>query len=997
MSNNTLKKTLLTTATVLFSFGATAQETQVPDFTAPAAPENTEEAQATLDTVTVTGTRFQNPNLSSPSPISSISADDLKLSGRIGLEDALERVPSLRDTSGFGGPFDDGSTSPNLRFLGSIRTLTLVDGKRFVPSGGSSAIDINAIPQALIERVDILTGGSSAVYGADAVSGVVNFILKDDYEGVSLSGQYGAAIENWDAAETQFSILAGQNFDNDRGNATVSYTYNKFDKLDGTDRSFTSNEAFFPRTVFDDNGQPFTEYIQETANDGVSIFSRQGAIIDPFEFYGSPLNGDGTTYVPGLESNFPLAQGIYPRLLPDTEAHTASFNVHYDVNDKFRPFADIYVSRTKSENIGIPLGTTFEFIQPDNAFMSAALADATIDHVFEEFNEFFDPADPDSGPEFFLVPDIYFDRSDIEVPIFENNEADTFQAIIGAEGNLTDHLRYEISANIGRRWTETSATQRLTDRYTAAVDAIDDGNGNIVCRSDLEPDSVFFSPTFTPGAGSGCVPFNIFTTDTTINAAAIDWIWQEGVSKGTIKQDVFNGFLAGDFSPLGWSLPGGAIEYVIGAEYREASLGTKVNLFADGDVGAGDNSLGRNTFADPDGISTKEVFGELALPIFADAGAGLHELTVTGQFRYSDYDPTGADWTYNIGTVWAPTRSLSLRGSYARAVRAPTLGELYSPQLVGNFPITDPCSIQSVNLGSEFRAANCVTLLTEAGVADPASYDIEEIFGDSFIPVDRVFGGNPELQPEVGDTFTIGFIYQPENIRGMTVTLDYYDITIADAIGAVSPDFVLAQCVDNATLTEAFCASAPRDADGIPTIIETLEINVGELKTSGFEGTLSYVWPTTKWGDFNTSLAFSYLDGLTIQTTTDPSSVIDEKGVAGDDSSNLISSASEWGVNAQLGWRKGPWSSDIGLTYESSILRVDGGNRNRAIANQLSSHPELDALYLVTWSAAYDVSEQATIRMSMDNVLDEKPGIGELFRPIGPRGRSLSVGFDLDF
>ena len=996
MSIGTLKTTLLTSvASVFVGFGASAQEMQVEQSGTDTATEKTAKSQSDTDTVNVTGTRFQNPNLSSPSPITSIDADTIRQSGRVRIEDALERVPALRDTSGFGGSFDDGRSSPNLRFLGENRTLSLVNGKRFVPSGGSSAIDINTIPQALIERVDILTGGSSAVYGADAVTGVVNFILKDDFEGVSLSGQYGAASENWDAEEAQFSILAGRNFDGGRGNATFSYSYIKAEDLKGTDRSFTSDEAFFARTIFDDDGQPFTEYVQETANDGVSEFSRQGAIIDPFEFYNGPLNGDGTSYAAGLDSNFPLAQGVYARILPETEAHTASINLHYDVNDKFRPFADIYLARTQNKNIGIPFGTQFEFIQPDNAFMSAALADATIDHVFEEFNEFFDPNDPDSGDEFFLVPDIYFNRSDIEVPITEENETDTFQAIFGVEGDLSDSLRYEISANVGRNWITRRETQRLTDRYTAAIDAVDDG-GNVVCRSDFDPDSVFFAATFTPGAGSGCVPFNIFTTDTTVNAAAIDWIWQEGVAEDTIKQDVFNAFLAGDLSPLGWSLPGGEIEFVIGAEYREASLGTKVNAFADSEVGAGDRPLGRNTSANPDSISTKEVFGELALPIFADAGVGMHELTVTGQFRYSDYDPTGGDWTYNAGAVWAPTPSFKLRGSYARAVRAPTLGELYNPQFVGNFPIADPCSIQNVDLGSEFRASNCEALLSAAGVADPASYNIEDFLGD-FTAVDRLFGGNPNLQPEVGDTYTIGFVYQPETIRGLTVSLDYYDIKIADAIGAVSPDFALAQCVDGPSLNEAFCAAAPRDADGIPIIVETLEINIGELNTSGIDGTVSYDWPTTAWGDFQTTVAFSYLDTLTIQTTTEADSIIDEKGIAGDDSSNIAGSASEWAVNAFLGWSRGPWSSDIGLTYESDLLRVAGGNRNRAIANQISSHPNLDSLYLVTWSAAYEASDNLTIRVGMDNVLDQEPDIGELFRPIGPRGRSLYVGFDYNF
>ena len=980
MSNDTLKKTLLTTAaTVLLGFSANAQEAQLDETGAATVEENAEEPKS-LFTVTVTGTRFKNPNLSSPSPINSVTADDIRRSGRVRLEDALERIPALRETSGFGGFGDDGVSSPNLRALGSERTLAVVNGKRFVPTGVGSSIDINAIPQALIERVDVLTGGASAVYGADAVTGVVNFILKDDFEGVSLSGQYGAALENWDAAETQFSALAGTNFDNDRGNIVFGYSYTKSDSLKGTERSFTSDQAFYPRS--NDEGTPSTVYVQETEANGVSDYSRQGAVIELFD--GTQINGDGTPYTDGaLSDNFPTGLGFYPIIIPETDAHTASLNVHYDVNDKFRPFADIYYSQTRSKNQGISgQGTEFGFIELDNAFISDALFEATLD-------------------EFFLI----YNRSDFEVPIVEEGEADTLQAIFGAEGDLTDSLRYEMSANIGRNWIKRTGTQKLLDRYEAAADAVFDfdGNGNIVCRGDIDPDFAadFYvnSPiTYTIGADSGCVPFNVFTTDTTVNAAAIDWIWQDASAKTTIKQDIFNGFLAGDLSPLGLSLPGGDIEFVLGAEYREASIGTKVDFFADAAVGASENSLGRNTSANPDQISTKEVFGELALPIFADAGVGMHELTVTAQFRYSHYDPTGEDWTYNAGAVWAPIPSFSLRGSYARAVRAPTLSELYEPQITGNFPITDPCSVQNIDNGSEFRAANCATLLSEAGVADPASYNIADFFDDpDFTTVDRLFGGNPNVTPEVGDTYTIGFVYQPEYVDGLTMTLDYYDITLTDAIGAADPDFVLNDCVDGSTLNASFCAAAPRGANGVPTSISTVSINIGELKTSGIEGTVSYDWPSSNWGDFSTSVAVSYLDTLTIQTTPNADSTTDLKGLAGTDINGLASSATEWGVNAFIGWTKGRWSSDLGLTYESSGLRVDGGNRNRAIANQLSSHPDVDALYLVTWSGAYDIADNATIRVGMDNVLDQEPYVGELYRPIGPRGRSLYLGFDLDF
>ncbi|MDZ3831881.1 MAG: TonB-dependent receptor [Sphingopyxis sp.] len=915
--------------------------------------------------IIVTGTRFQNPNLTAVNPVTTVDADALRRTGRMRLEEALERVPALSQTEQR-DRFSLGATSLNLRGLGAERTLTLVNGRRFVPGGsGSSSIDVNAIPQALIERVDVLTGGASAVYGADAVTGVVNFILKDDFDGVSVTARYGAAVDKWDAQQARVSVLVGNNFADGRGNFTLSYTYANSQMLRGEDRSFTSDGAYFLTNNPAGAGATPRRIYLRGGTDG----SVNGAIVDGNRVY-TPfgMNGDGTLFDPSDPNQAqPLWQRFYRALTPKTNSHSMSASARYEISSAFEPFVNLYYSWNTGASEGIASETIRRTLARDNAFITPALR-AAYSAVAGNAS-------------------LNYNRVENDRPHYRDRSAHTFQGILGVKGDLSPSLRYELSANIGRNNIRTHITQIAGDRYRAAIDAVFDG-GKIVCRSNLNP-AAARGVSFTPGPNSGCVPFNPFTRDPAVNGAALDWIYQPGIAHTQVKQTVLNGFVEGSLAPLGLTLPGGEIEFVLGGEYRKESLGTRVNMFADEALRIGHRTIGYNTYQDPLSISASEVFGEVALPILADAGPLMHELTLSGAFRYSDYNPTGGNWTYNAGAAWAPFPDLKFRGSYARAVRSPTLGELFSPQSGGNFPIVaDPCSASQRDLGSSTRAANCTALLTAAGVANPGAFEPGLYFPD------RTFGGNPDLDPEVGDTFTVGLVATPSFIPRLTLTVDYYNIKLSNTIGAVSPEFVMQECVDLSDTDNRWCALAPRGPSGEVTAVTTLDMNVGTMRTSGYELALNYAFPAASWGTLSANIRANYLDKLDIQTTTRADSISDEAGLAGSDFSFIKGATSRWSVNAELLLTGDRFSTGLGLNYRSRTLRLQGGNALRDRAAELEEAPYLGEAWNVTWSASYNVTDRARLFMGMDNLLNKKPDIGESFRPYSPVGRSVYFGFD---
>lgn len=927
--------------------------------------------------ILVTGSRIQNPNLTSTNPITSLTGDQLRVRGNLNLAEAVQRIPALINTEQLDS-FDEGRQNLNLRNLGIDRTLTLVDGKRFV--GGSSinpAVDIGNIPIALIERVDVLTGGASSIYGADAVAGVVNFILKDDFEGVEVSGQAGLAAGQGDAEEYQFSIVAGTNFDNGRGNVTASYTYNRSEAFLAEDRSFASSE-FAPLVDNPSGGLPAQIHFPGARTSGFpadgSALTLFGVLDLPFPPFLAPLplgdfNSDGTPFNddPIIGDGALQSEISFPQLRPDTRRHILSLSANYELSPAAKPYVDVHF--TDAELVR-QTGNHFAFgeIASTNAFLTAPL------------------------PPLFPGFPIFILRSQPDLALPRTQDDRTFRIVAGIEGQLSDSLRYDIYVNHGRNDSEETRVERLEDRFQAALDAVvDPATGDIVCASNLAPQAFFFPApelSFTPGASSGCVPFDLFTSDLGANAASLDFLFTEFVNQVDTEQTVISGYLAGEI-PLFSVAPA---EFVLGAEYRDERAARVIDTRATTAAGLAqfpvDDQIG--------GFDVFDVFGELAIPIIESA-PGADELSVRGAFRYSDYSLSGSEFTYNFGAVWAPTPDFKFRGSYARAVRAPNLGELFRPAFGGPNPFIDPCDTTgpspAVNNGSGSRATNCATDLAAVGVADPSTY------AAGFVFTTQSFSGNINLEPEVADTLTIGLVAQPSFAPGLSFTIDYYDISIENAIESPSGQFIIDQCYDSPDLNNQFCDLVTRSSTpamfpmqpglGNVSAVSVIDLNLARFDTSGIEFNLNYQTSPGAFGQWAFNLAGHYLITDATQPTPDAASRIDTRGIETNEG-NASGKTPTWILNADANWNLAEWDANLGVSFHNSVLR--GENVNRATIRDLTDDPFLDPLWDVRLQAGYSFGDRARIFVGMNNVLDQKPDLGTVFAPIGPVGRFVYAG-----
>ncbi len=952
----------------------------------------TTETETGTGDIIVTGTRLRTPNLESASPITSLDSEAIGYVGKTSIQEIVAEVGALvgSDTE---SEVSSGENSLNLRNLGPSRTLVLVNGQRFVGGfPGSSAVDTNVIPSALIERVDVLTGGASAIYGADAVTGVVNFILRKDFEGVAVEGRYGDA-QLGDFRDQVYSITAGHNFDGGAGNITFNYTFGERPLTLATARPESSTGVH--EQINNLNGTNPRFVLRPGTQE--SFFTNGGARIDPFGIFSTGFNGDGTPFRHGTNvgsfagtgeiggdgiPNWRLfAQGIRPA----NRRHIFSLSGHYDLDSAFKPYFDVHHSNVRLRSVDQESLTVGMPVARDNAFLPAAVLAAA----------------PAGAP-------ILFNRWDLDSGFNESIVRKiTTRVVIGARGDLTPHLSYNVSANIGEvERRETTTNNRMFDRYIAAIDSvIDPATGRAVCRSNLDPSSfnrlatdalaTSFRPalgavTFTPGANSGCVAFNPFTTNNAVNDAARAWIWIPTVQHVRNRQTVVQGYLTADTGAF-FELPGGPVRVVAGGEYRRESSNSDYDAFSGSPrtVGfvAGLDLAGR--------FSVKEAFGEISLPLLADNGPWLRRFTIDGAFRYSDYSTIGSTNTWKVGASFATIAGLTLRGTISSAVRAPNIQELFEPRTnisvsLGQF---DPCSTTNVGLGTSTRRANCDTALRALGV-NPATFDPR--LGTFFA---ATTGGNRNLQEETAKTMTAGFLWQPDFVRGLTVSADYFDIRIKDAVLRPATAAIFNACYDAPTLDNVFCPLLRRQTGtGVATFVEIQSVNVAELRTSGIEFMTSYVLPTDNLGRFRASLSGTWLERLDIQKTPLPV-LTDDLGLFNTDTGG---SSPRWVLNFDLGWTLGRWDANYGFNYSSSTLRPPLINTQRGTADSFIDEPYVKAFVNHDIQIGYEVRDNARIYVGVQNLTDEYPDKvrGSLNGPSGRQGfagRTFYTGFKIGF
>ena len=1022
-------------------------------FTAPAyAQDETDEVQtaqaettptAGEQNLTVTGSRIRRPNLESNVPITSVSVEDLTSQGDVSVGDALNDLPSLRSTfSQANSNRFIGTTGLNildLRGLGVERTLVLVNGRRHITSQpGDFLVDVNTIPSDLIERVDVITGGSSAVYGSDAVAGVVNFVLRRDFDGIRLRGQ-GGVSQQGDRGIEFVSLTAGQNFFDDRANVAVNLEYVNAEPLYFIDRpeltGAVDGRCQFNTTDFTigepatGDGVPDTSFQCETRNATISNGGMLGANASaaPLLASGAPNplfcgnlpepirsqrclsnnqprafvfrpGGQLVENVPGLDlrpfgpANFVGGSGFGAtlrdtgQLAPGLDRYTANILAHYDVSDAFRPFLEAKYVHIEALQEGQPsfFQATFPAffgagrgIRCDNPFLTADNI-STLQGIGRCLGG-------STSTETLQLARFNVDFGGRR----EEVERDTFRAVAGIQGDFNEDWNYELSFNYGHVDIHQIENNDLhifdidsdgnivaEGPFLLAVDSVRNGAGQIVCRVNADADPTNDRPD--------CVPFNPFGAGAP-SAAALDFVNTTSFVDSEATERNIVGFLNGDLSQL-FEFPGGPVRFVIGAEWR------KETAFQEADPLSAAGATFFNAFPvfDPPAFEVLEGFGEIELPLLRDLPFA-HELTFTGAARYSDYNTTANHtFAYNVSGTWAPVRDIRFRGNYSQSVRVPTLGDLFTPPTQSFNFLQDPCDILFIGLNPN-RAANCAAAGVPVGFVNTlARTQTTEI----------AFAGNPLLEEETSKSLTLGVVLTPRWVPGLSITVDYYAIDLENRIEALAAQVILNQCFDLPDLNNQFCPLVFRNPDSTfasPGVLSS-GVNFAKGEADGI--------------DFEVAYRRTFDNGHRLNVRGIATYVIKRN--------NFISPTNPDFSDRQLSELGDPrWAANLNITY--GIGNIDLrysmnyiGKQTIGAYEQYFSHQDrpptnpdntLEVFYPdVLYHAVrlnMRVDERFQFYGGVDNLFDTAPPLGLLGTgaadPFDPIGRYFYVGGQVDF
>ncbi len=866
----------------LATITASAAVTTLHAQTAPAQPA--EAAAAPLQEVVVTGSRLRTPNETSISPITTVSSTDIQATGLTRVEDVLNNLPmvfaGMNSTTSNGA---DGTASVDLRGLGNPRTLVLVDGLRLGPgtaNGGVNFSDINEIPAALIQRVDVLTGGASAVYGADAVAGVVNFILDTHFEGIRVDvGYHFNQHDNKDQAGVAYavnaagdplpagnvntgfgksvSVLMGSNFADNKGNVTTYVTYD--------------NQGATLQSKFDYSACTLGIATATTVGCvGSGTAAKNGA---GGHFYASNASGvsfihhtvDGQT---GIFRNLAGASDDYnfgPLNYYQTpnERWTAGAFLNYDVNEHVNTYSSVMYMRNSSSAQIAPSGDFFQnsFIPcadplltaQEVATMCTAANLAAQGNPFETYNGVNYP-----GLNFVIG------RRNVEGgPRIATFLTDSAREVIGLKGDFTEAWTYNVYAQHSAVDTQFGNLNYLSNNnIDQALNVLPGPNGP-VCGGPSAP--VNNGPLVGSGTGftvnPKCAPWNIWVPNG-VTPAALAFLSVPLVAVGTVTEYVADGSVTGDLGKYGAKLPWAneGLQLNLGAEWRQESTDFLPDLLAQQGSAAGS---GGPVPPISGSFDVREAFTEMRLPL-ANQQPGAEDLSLEGGYRYSKYSEGFTTNTYKLGLEWAPVRDARLRGSYQRAVRAPNIGELFSPQSVGLDGSVDPCAAP-LKAGSTTTLTNNVTF-AQCAPSGVTAAQFGNILPNTAPQYNGLSGGNPQLVPEVADTYTVGLVLSPRVVPNLTLSFDYFDIKIKNVIGAIGGNNIINDCVFSGLL----CNQVHRDATGSlwrtqnGYVIDT-NVNEGLLKTEGLDLKGSYRQSLPGLGSLLVSLEGTKLKSL--QTT----------------------------------------------------------------------------------------------------------------------------------
>jgi outer membrane receptor protein involved in Fe transport len=991
------KRALIMTGVALTALGSAFAIT--PAFAQDAAPV-ADDAQAT--TVVVTGTRIRRPNLKSASPITTVDTKEVKLQGAIAVDSVLKALPQIEAGNNENQSNNsDGTAGVNLRSLGGNRSLVLIDGQRFLPTLG---VDLNFIPSSLVERTDVLTGGASSVYGSDAMSGVVNFIMRKKLNGIKFDSQYSIyqhnndddylrgiqtaagitpAKENvWDGQKYDFNISFGSNLEDGKGNVTGYFGYRKMEAVRQDARDYSNCALEFN----DPDGSTFRCGGSSSHAFGrfrpLTITMDDGTVIDsPGKNTDYANSKDGSkTWVPNDPSfNYNYAPDNYT--LRNSERYNAGFFANYKVNEHVEAYGSFMFMDDHSVSQVAPsaiwAGRAFD-VNCDNPFLSAQQGAILCGAAY--------------GTDAIAQTQVVYRAA--TGPGRRNDMRHTDYRLAGGfRGAINDAWSYDASymyaTTIGQFNYQNDINQDLAGQALMAV--MD--NGTPVCIDQSK----------------GCKPIDVFSANGP-SAEGLEFIYAPTFTRNEQSINVFNAFVSGDLGKYGitspWADDGVAI--VLGVESRKEAIDEKRDQTQlDAEIPEAHGKI----WAD-------EYFTEIEVPIVSDKPF-IKSLNTSFGYRSSTYNsesPTAKGEekkteTYKVEARYAPTSDILFRASYNKAMRAANVSELFASQQVGNVGLIDPCAGPTPAKSLEECARTGVTSAWY-GHIEPTPADVGSGLG----------GGNPDLNPEEAKTTTYGLVFTPRGLP-LAVSLDYYKIRIEGYIGTVDPQVAVSQCVN--TGDSFYCGLIVRNPQtgalfgynkALGGYVINTNINTGFLETTGVDVSATYNLETEQvfghdYGSLSFSLVGTYLNSL--ETEVLP-------GLGSYDCTGLFGGACgqpkpKWRHNLRTTWAVpgdnvwAPTTVSINWRYFGKAELATNTDDQYLTGTKSTRNAEIEAYNYIDLAVTKNLPHGLVLRAGVNNVFDKDPpaimggllvqnGNGNTFpSTYDPLGRMFFLGLSTSF
>ena len=1011
-------------------------------------------AQQTSELV-VTGSRIPQPNLTSTSPVTVVTDTERKLQGTVAIESLINNLPQAfanqTETASNGST---GTATVDLRDLGPKRTLVLVDGKRLMPADAASpSADLNDIPAALVDHVEVVTGGASAVYGSDAIAGVVNFVMKKDFEGVRLDAQYGIAQhsqhndtaqnllqgttgllriltpqipippDQWDGQTFDLTAVIGVNAPDGKGNATVYAGYRNFKAVTQDTRDFTAcavgsiadgaNAGLYDSQICFGSSNIVQGRMKRTDIGGGKTFEMTGsrtpqAATDSYNF--APFN----------------------YLQRPDERYVAGGSAHYEVNSHLEAYTDVMFTDDH----------TVAQIAPSGAF-------GGINYTINCSNPLIGHTPAPSGAYAGLSQ---FDLlcgagpradgtvlSDVRrrMPEEGNRQDDlrhtAYKVDIGARGDIADGWSYDVYGQYG--------TTIYAENYQNEVSRSRLQNSLLVV-ADPRPSSVTFGQPVCQAVLSGtdpaCIPADIFTQGG-LSPAAANYVKANGFKEGATRESIVSGSITGDLGKMGLKSPGATdgVSVAFGAEYRREVLNLNVdNEFLTGDL----NGQGGPTPNVSGGYNVYELFGEARAPIIQDQPF-FKLLQLDLGYRYSDYSLAGQTNTFKVAGDWQPVDDIRFRASFQRAVRAPNVVELFTPQFVGLYGGKDPCA-GGAPAGS---FAGCLASYVPGYLAanpNNTAADAATAFASIYGHIDACpasqcsgqFAGNTQLSPETSDTWSFGTVLTPTFLHGFTASVDYFNIKVANLIGPYGAATSMGKCVQDSATADGqfFCGLIRRDPItgdifGATSYVIDQTVNTGFEHTSGVDVAANYRTNFSDWhmGDWG-SLALSFNGTFTKSLLIQPSPRIGQYECAGLYGDTCGTPVPKWRHMARVTWNS-KWKFSVSAAWRYiAPVKLDLNDPNPLLNGKnvigeaygifpdiVKGEAKIPAANYFDLSGTWTVKDGLTMRVGVNNIFDKDPplldstnlapasppfGNGNTFPGVyDSLGRTIFVGLTADF